>query len=183
MNHRDQTQDDAISEAQNAHAPLSLDVVCEHATAHIPAAFNKLCVKSEAFQSNATRHPATLAGAEGISEKLGAILFAVHRFMPIHLAKPRDFAILISRDGALRRADVLHLAADASPVVRWKEPSGSKDGAGHSLKECALADGHLETILEVRNKLLASQAAQASMADTVSARIEPATAGAETAGC
>jgi predicted N-formylglutamate amidohydrolase len=51
--------------------------------------------------------------------------------------------------------------------VQRNDPYGPEHGVTHTLKEHAVAAGHLNVMLEVRNDLLQSQAQQNAMAETI----------------
>lgn len=76
MNHLDPAKPDHPIAVRNAQADGSLVVVCEHASAYIPAEFGDLGLAPEARKSHAVWDPGALAVAEGLAERLGATLVA-----------------------------------------------------------------------------------------------------------
>ncbi|WP_424970906.1 N-formylglutamate amidohydrolase [Dinoroseobacter sp. S76] len=76
MNHLDPTKPDHPIAVRNAQADGSVVVVCEHASAHIPAEFADLGLAPEARQSHAVWDPGALAVAEELADRLGATLVA-----------------------------------------------------------------------------------------------------------
>lgn len=59
---------------RKAHGAAGIVVVCEHASAHIPAALNDLGLTGEDRWSHAVWDPGARAVAEGIATRLGAVL-------------------------------------------------------------------------------------------------------------
>ena len=106
------------------------------------------------------------------------ILVTVHSFTPIFHGNVRDVEIGILHDSDSRLADALLSTSSANTprTVRRNEPYGPTDGVTHTLKEHALPSGHLNVMLEVRNDLIATEVAQASMAKMISKWLECALA-------
>ncbi|SNS67959.1 N-formylglutamate amidohydrolase [Antarctobacter heliothermus] len=104
-----------------------------------------------------------------IAARTAPILVTIHSFTPVYHGKTRDVEIGILHDSDARLADaMLGLAAHhTSRAVRRNEPYGPGDGVTHTLKEHALPHGYLNVMLEIRNDLIADEAAQTDMAATL----------------
>ncbi|WP_299753767.1 N-formylglutamate amidohydrolase [uncultured Boseongicola sp.] len=247
MNHLDRPLNETIVDVRNAQALSSVVVVCEHASAYIPGEFENLGLADEMLYSHVAWDPGAMALAEGMAERLDAILIAaktsrlvydcnrpphapdamparseivdvpgnislsaaqkaervkkyyepfystvaetmagiadpilvtVHSFTPIFHGNVRDVEIGILHDSDSRLADALLSTSSANTprTVRRNEPYGPTDGVTHTLKEHALPSGHLNVMLEVRNDLIATEVAQASMAKMISKWLECALA-------
>ena len=109
------------------------------------------------------------AVARVLKSKNDPILVTVHSFTPVYHGKSREVEIGVLHDIDARLADALlsDLSGLASMTVRRNEPYGPDDGVTHTLKEHALPGGHLNVMLEVRNDLIAGEAAQTDMATTL----------------
>lgn len=252
MNHLDHAIDKAIVDVRLARAASMIVVVCEHASAHIPAHFDNLGLAETARNSHVVWDPGALALATGVADQLDAtlitaktsrlvydcnrppaapdamparseivdvpgnadltttdkaarvatyyepfraavsqvlaelsdpILVTIHSFTPVYNGRHRDVEIGILHDSDARLADALFSTADTQHIVRRNEPYGPKDGVTHTLKEHALPAGYLNVMLEVRNDLIADDAAQSAMATTLSAWLQRALAKTGAATC
>lgn len=76
MNHLEHAELDHPIDLRPGPAGGRIVVVCEHASAHIPPAFDTLGVSAEAGESHAAWDPGALAVAERLAEILGATLVA-----------------------------------------------------------------------------------------------------------
>lgn len=223
----------------NAAGPSPVVLVCEHASAHIPARYNNLGLSGAALQSHIAWDPGAMAVARGMAERLDAVLVAsdvsrlvydcnrppdaptampaqsevtpvpgnadlsaaeradrtarfytpfretlaqiiaakgapvivtVHSFTPVYHGAKRDVEIGILHDSDTRFADAMLITAQAhtDAIVRRNDPYGPEDGVTHTLQAQALPFGHLNVMIEVRNDLIASPDAQATMAQTLS---------------
>ncbi|WP_299654951.1 N-formylglutamate amidohydrolase [uncultured Tateyamaria sp.] len=132
---------------------------------------------------NTYYEPFRQAVSQAVAELDEPILITVHSFTPIYHGARRDVEIGILHDTDTRLADALLSEADADHIVRRNEPYGPGDGVTHTLKEHALPGGFLNVMLEVRNDLVADDASQSAMADTLSAWIQRALASLEAAAC
>ena len=99
--------------------------------------------------------------------RIGApALITVHSFTPVYAGKPRAVDIGILHDTDTRLADMMlaHAAQHTALRVARNAPYGPQDGVTHTLRLHALPHGALNVMLEVRNDLIADEAAQAEMA-------------------
>tara|TARA_R100000789_G_scaffold42075_8_gene43702 strand:+ start:8265 stop:9026 length:762 start_codon:yes stop_codon:yes gene_type:complete len=105
-----------------------------------------------------------------LAARTAPIMVTVHSFTPVYHGKTREVEIGILHDSDARLADaMLGLAAHhTSRIVRRNDPYGPGDGVTHTLMEHALAHGHLNVMLEIRNDLIATEAEQAAVARTLS---------------
>lgn len=121
--------------------------------------------------------------AQTLAPVSNPVLVTVHSFTPVYHGATRDVEIGVLHDSDARLADAMLEAVDTPHVVRRNEPYGPSDGVTHTLKEHALPGGHLNVMLEVRNDLIKSEAAQNEMAETLSGWIESALAKVEAMSC
>ncbi|WP_298837976.1 N-formylglutamate amidohydrolase [uncultured Roseobacter sp.] len=114
--------------------------------------------------------PFRAAVATALARRTDPVLITVHSFTPVYHGQKRDVEIGVLHDRDTRLADALMALADRCMphVVRRNEPYGAGDGVTHTLQEHALAGGFLNVMLEVRNDLIADEAAQYKMADLLS---------------
>lgn len=100
--------------------------------------------------------------ASQVSRHTDPVIVTIHSFTPIYNGETRDveIGILHDSDSVLANA-VMRVASDYN--VRLNAPYGPDDGVTHTLKEHALKHGHLNVMIEVRNDLIADEAAQAAM--------------------
>lgn len=82
----------------------------------------------------------------------------IHSFTPVYFGKPRDVDIGILHDTDARLADsMLAMSKQHTDLrVARNSPYGPKDGVTHTLKEHAIAAGHLNVMLEIRNDEIAT---------------------------
>ncbi|WP_341367540.1 N-formylglutamate amidohydrolase [Yoonia sp. BS5-3] len=142
-----------------------------------PEAPDAMPAKSEAFEvpgnvalSDASRQARvsqyyepfrkTLSGE--IARKDKAVIVTIHSFTPIYHGAKRDVEIGILHDTDQRFADVLLDVADGFNVQR-NAPYGPEDGVTHTLRLHAISHGHLNVMIEIRNDLIQTEAAQLAM--------------------
>lgn len=119
-----------------------------------------------------------------MNSRTAPVLVTMHSFTPVFKGQARDVEIGVLHDSDARLADALLSISGTLPhLVRRNEPYGPKDGVTHTLKEHALAQGHLNVMLEVRNDLIGEEAAQTAMADILSNWVLRALAMTEAAAC
>lgn len=111
--------------------------------------------------------------ASEIAGRTDPIIVTIHSFTPIFNGQTRDVEIGILHDSDSRLADAM-LQLETKHDVRRNAPYGPKDGVTHTLKEHAIAHGHLNVMIEIRNDLIADEASQAAMAQTLAGWIEQA---------
>ncbi len=114
--------------------------------------------------------PFKAALAAAIAGRSDPIIITVHSFTPTYHGKPRAVEIGILHDTDTRLADaMLANAALFSPLdIQRNAPYGPEDGVTHTLKEHAIAGGHPNIMLELRNDLIADDTAQHAMARMLS---------------
>lgn len=114
---------------------------------------------------------AALAGE--IFRRRGALrlMVTVHSFTPVYLGVARavEIGILHGRDAGMARAMLAERPAELPHEVRLNEPYGAADGVAHTLDEHGGANGLASVMIEIRNDLIVTPAAQAAMA----ARLAP----------
>lgn len=76
MNHRDDALMSDVVDVRNAQASSPVVIVCEHASAHIPPAFDDLGLPADALHSHVAWDPGALAVATRMAELLDAALVA-----------------------------------------------------------------------------------------------------------
>lgn len=76
MIHQDHPRNDTVVDVQNPQASSPVVLVCEHASAFIPAAFQDLGVARDALNSHVAWDPGALALAERMAVHLDAVLIA-----------------------------------------------------------------------------------------------------------
>ncbi|MEL6885350.1 MAG: N-formylglutamate amidohydrolase [Pseudomonadota bacterium] len=76
MNHLEHQLDESVVDVRNATATSSVIIVCEHASPHIPAAFDNLGLADNALLSHVVWDPGAMALAEGLAARLRATLIA-----------------------------------------------------------------------------------------------------------
>ena len=106
------------------------------------------------------------------------VLVTIHSFTPVYHGKRRIVEIGILHDNDTRLADVmLKTGAAYSPhIIQRNEPYGPQDGVTHTLLEHAIPGGHANVMLEIRNDLIETEAAQRVMAKQLAGWIADACA-------
>ncbi|TCO70361.1 N-formylglutamate amidohydrolase [Rhodovulum euryhalinum] len=114
-----------------------------------------------------------------LAARPGAALVTVHSFTPIWHGVPRAVEIGILHDADARLADAMLVAAPfrTGHVVARNEPYGPQDGVTHTLREHGVGKGRLNVMLEIRNDLIAGDAAQARMGVMLAGLVTAALAG------
>ena len=95
-------------------------------------------------------------------------IITIHSFTPIFHGKPRavEFGIIHDADPTLARA--IHAASAATGLnAQLNEPYSAADDVTHTLRLHATPYGLQNAMLEIRNDLIADEAAQAAMANTL----------------
>lgn len=105
--------------------------------------------------------------AKVIAEKSDPILVTIHSFTPVYHGKHRAVEIGVLHDTDARLADaMLQIAPAHSPhIVQRNEPYGPQDGVTHTLQEHGIKSGHPNVMIEVRNDLIQTDAAQRTLAE------------------
>lgn len=109
--------------------------------------------------------------AERLARGLPTVLVTIHSFTPIYFGKPRavEFGIIHDADPALASAVLEEARAQTTLDARLNEPYSAADEVTHTLALQASPMGLLNVMLELRNDLIADEAAQEAMA----ARLAP----------
>ena len=102
--------------------------------------------------------------AERIALGLRPVVITIHSFTPIYFGKPRtvEFGIIHDADPALALA---LYAASAHLNARLNQPYSAADDVTHTLRILATPYGLPNAMLEIRNDLIADDAACTAMAD------------------
>lgn len=97
------------------------------------------------------------------------IILTIHSFTPVYFGKPRaiEFGVIHDRDATLATLILSEAQARTNLVCDLNAPYSAADGVTHMLAVQATPYGLANAMLEVRNDLIASPAAEAAMADTL----------------
>jgi predicted N-formylglutamate amidohydrolase len=122
--------------------------------------------------------PFRAALAETIAAKSAPVVVTIHSFTPVYHGKTRAVEIGVLHDSDTRFADVLLDTAShhTDALVLRNEPYGPEHGVTHTLTEHALADGHLNVMLEIRNDLIQDATQQDVMAAWIASWVSDALA-------
>jgi len=109
--------------------------------------------------------PFRQAVAEAVKTRPQTVLVTIHSFTPVYNGTPRAVQVGILHDTDRRLADAMLNAAVKDPKynVQRNAPYGPEDGVTHTLQEHAVAHGHLNVMIELRNDLLADDAGVAAI--------------------
>lgn len=127
---------------------------------------------ARAARTDALYHPFHAALSQQIEEMGQPALITVHSFTPVYFGQTRDVELGLlfdPRDDRLGRA--MLSAPRGGFDVRANAPYGPADGVLHTLERHALPQGLLNTMIEVRNDLLTTPDAVATMADALIAML------------
>ena len=107
--------------------------------------------------------------AEAIAATPTPVIVTIHSFTPTYYGQKRAVEIGVLHDTDARLADVMLETAYqfTETLVLRNEPYGPEHGVTHTLKEHALANGHLNVMLEIRNDLIQTAQQQDEMADCI----------------
>ena len=97
------------------------------------------------------------------------VVVTVHSFTPVYFGRPRavEFGVIHDADPALARAVVAEAQARTPLRTELNAPYSAADDVTHSLRLHATPYGLANVMLEVRNDLIASPAAEEAMAETL----------------
>jgi predicted N-formylglutamate amidohydrolase len=99
-------------------------------------------------------------------------LITVHSFTPVFNGAPRDTEIGVLHDADARLADGLLAALAGGPHrVARNDPYGPQDGVTHTLREHAHPRKLPNVMIEIRNDLIETPAAQRAMAEVLAAAL------------
>ena len=99
-----------------------------------------------------------------LAQGLNPVLITVHSFTPVYFGQPRavEFGLIHDADDRLARAIC---AQETGLLTRLNEPYSAADGVAHTLALHATPLGLAHAMLEIRNDLIATPAAEIAMAD------------------
>lgn len=107
--------------------------------------------------------------ATRIAQGRRPVMVTIHSFTPVFHGKPRavEFGIIHDADPTLALAVLEAARAQTGLNARLNEPYSAADDVTHTLKLVATPYGLENVMLEIRNDLIATPEAEASMADTL----------------
>lgn len=107
--------------------------------------------------------------ATRIAQGRRPVIVTIHSFTPVYHGKPRavEFGIIHDAAPALARAVRAEAQAQTGLNAQLNEPYSAADDVTHTLKLHATSYGLENVMLEIRNDLIATAAAQAGMAATL----------------
>lgn len=122
--------------------------------------------------------PFRAALAAQIARTAAPVLVTIHSFTPSYHGQLREVEIGILQDTDTRLADAMLscVAQHTKANTQRNQPYGVTDGVTHTLKEHALPEGHLNVMLEIRNDLIKTAAAQTEMAGMIARWLQDALA-------
>lgn len=106
------------------------------------------------------------AVAAEIARREDPVIVTIHSFTPVFHGEPRRVELGVVHDDDSRLADAL-LEISQEYDARRNAPYGPEDGVTHTLKEHAIKAGHLNVMFEIRSDLIADDAAQIAMGQTL----------------
>lgn len=111
-----------------------------------------------------------------IARGLDPMVVTIHSFTPVYFGAPRavEFGVIHDADTALARAILDAARSGTTLKAEMNEPYSAQDDVTHTLRLQATPYGLPNAMLEIRNDLIATPAAEAAMAD----RLAPALAAA-----
>lgn len=97
------------------------------------------------------------------------VLVTVHSFTPVYNGVPRavEFGVIHDADARLAQAVLVEAVARTTLETRLNEPYSAADEVTHTLALQATPMGLANVMLEIRNDLIATGAAQDAMAETL----------------
>jgi predicted N-formylglutamate amidohydrolase len=118
--------------------------------------------------------------ADEIAARRGQLraLVTVHSFTPVYMGRPRtvEFGVLHGQDDRLARAMLANVPDSAAWDIRLNEPYGPDDGVSHTLDLHGAGNDLPSVMLEIRNDLIATSAAQRAWADLLTPWLQRAVA-------
>lgn len=102
----------------------------------------------------------------GAHEATLDLMVTIHSFTPVFHGTHRavELGVLHGRDARFARAMMARLPVDSPYDTRLNEPYSAKDGVAHSLDLHGAPNGLLNVMIEIRNDLIQTEAAQGAMA-------------------
>lgn len=115
---------------------------------------------------------------ERIARGLAPVVVTIHSFTPVYHGTPRavEFGVIHDADDRLPRAILSEAQRQTALRAEMNEPYSAKDDVTHTLRVHATPYGLPNAMLEIRNDLIATPAAEAAMADRLAPLIAAALA-------
>lgn len=115
---------------------------------------------------------------ERIARGLAPVVVTIHSFTPVYHGTPRavEFGVIHDADDRLPRAILSEAQRQTALRAEMNEPYSAKDDVTHTLRVHATPYGLPNAMLEIRNDLIATPAAEAAMADRLAPVIAAALA-------
>lgn len=141
----------------------------------VPGNYNLSQAERDA-RTNAYYRPFQAALRQAVKAVADPVIVTVHSFTPVYHGVARTVEIGVLHDSDTQLADaMLEIApAHTDANVQRNAPYGPDHGVTHTLKEHAIAAGHLNVMLEVRNDLIVTSDQQTAMADMLAVWITEA---------
>jgi predicted N-formylglutamate amidohydrolase len=113
---------------------------------------------------------------------LAPVVVTIHSFTPVYFGTPRavEFGVIHDADPTLARAVLAGAQAQGKLRSALNEPYSAADDVTHTLRVQATPYGLANVMLEVRNDLIATPAAETAMADLLSPVLADAVAALDT---
>lgn len=113
-----------------------------------------------------------------IARGLAPVIVTIHSFTPVYHGMPRavEFGVIHDADPALPRAILREAKRQTALRAEMNEPYSAQDDVTHTLRLHATPYGLPNAMLEIRNDLIATPAAEAAMADRLAPVIAAAVA-------
>lgn len=128
-----------------------------------------LSAEDRAGRTAAIYAPFRTALAATLAARSHPVLVTIHSFTPVYHGQNRAVEIGVLHDSDSRLADAMLETAPnhTTALVERNAPYGPQHGVTHTLKEHALAAGHANVMLEIRNDLIRNAAQQIAMAEMI----------------
>lgn len=135
-----------------------------------------LSVAEKAARTQTYYVPFHNALADRIARTDNPVVVTIHSFTPVYFGKARSVEIGVLHDTDTRLADAMLdcAARHTNHDVQRNQPYGPEHGVTHTLKEHAIAHGHLNVMLEIRNDLIQTKAEQHAMGAMIAAWVAQA---------
>jgi predicted N-formylglutamate amidohydrolase len=107
--------------------------------------------------------------SDTIAKLSNPVIVTLHSFTPIYHGQSRAVEIGVLHDRDSRMADAMLDTAGAhtDALVLRNAPYGPEHGVTHTLREHAIAQGHMNVMLEIRNDLIRTPDEQTAVADMI----------------
>ena len=113
-----------------------------------------------------------------IARGLDPVVVTIHSFTPVYFGAPRavEFGVIHDADTALARSILDAARSGTTLKAEMNEPYSAQDDVTHTLRLQATPYGLPNAMLEIRNDLIATPAAEAAMADRLALALAAAVA-------